>query len=73
MPGMLGTTFAQSIRKLDSNIPIILASGNASIITEEELNLASPLILLSKPLQINELKEIISKTLDLKHAKHKKE
>ena|GEM_PF-839342 len=64
MPEMVGITLARRIRKQNLKMPIILASGNASIITTEEINEVSPLKLLNKPIQISELKSIIAETLD---------
>jgi PAS domain S-box-containing protein len=73
MPEMVGTNLAHAVRETNQKIPIIIASGNISIITEEEIKAASPLKLLSKPIQISELKRIIAEALDLEATVVKKE
>jgi len=63
MPEMVGTALAQHVREKSQEIPIILATGNSAVITEEELYLASPIKILNKPIQISELKSKILEAL----------
>jgi len=72
MPEMAGIALARGIRKQNPKMPIILASGNASIITAEEINEVSPLKFLNKPIQISELKSLIAETLDFEVRVSKK-
>jgi PAS domain S-box-containing protein len=63
MPEMVGTALAQHVREKSQEIPIILATGNSAVITEEELHLAAPIKILNKPIQISELKNRILEAL----------
>ena len=64
MPKMTGLELTQEIRKLNSNVPIILSSGYSSKIKEGDIEKYGLSAYCSKPLRLNELSQVIRDLLD---------
>jgi len=66
MPRMDGIEFIRKIRKKDKNVKIIICSGNPSLITNKEYKDLDLYAIIQKPLDYNELTQIIQQAVDSK-------
>jgi PAS domain S-box-containing protein len=64
MPGMTGLELAANIRKIRSDMPVIICSGFSEQLTPEKIEQAGIDMFIIKPLTIMNLSESIRKTLD---------
>ena len=60
MPGMTGLELAEEIRRLELNIPIVLASGYSHVLAQQGTN---GFELLRKPYSIEELSRVLHKVV----------
>jgi len=63
MPDLNGLEFAQRIRAIRPNLPIVIASGHSTSLTPGRLEAAGVRELLSKPYTIAKLAEVVSRNL----------
>lgn len=63
MPSMSGLEFAQHIRDLRADLPVVLTSGNSEAITPAKVQAAGVRDVLSKPYNIATLAEVIGRNL----------
>jgi two-component system, cell cycle sensor histidine kinase and response regulator CckA len=63
MPEMTGITFAKEVAMMSPKTPVVMATGNVAVITEEEMEQAHLIRLLNKPIQLTELKKCIKDIL----------
>jgi|GEM_PF-4712427 len=59
MPKMTGTALAKQIAAYSPQTPIIIATGNSTAISEEELNISSLRQVLKKPIELKTLEELV--------------
>jgi len=64
MPRMTGVELAHEIRRMGSNIPIILCSGNNEQVTIEKVKEAGIAEVAMKPLNKKEFSQLVQKTID---------
>ncbi|WP_315781073.1 MULTISPECIES: ATP-binding protein [unclassified Bradyrhizobium] len=64
MPGMTGLELAEEIRRLDLNIPVVLASGYSHVLAQQGTN---GFELLRKPYSIEELSRVLHKVVPVPH------
>jgi CheY-like chemotaxis protein len=63
MPGMSGVDFAQRVRSLREDIPIVLCTGFGGAVDEESVRAAGISLLVNKPYQKHTISEAIAKAL----------
>ncbi len=66
MPEMAGDKLAMEIKKIRSNIPIIICSGFSKVMTQEKAQRIGVKSLLNKPITMEEMAHTIRKELDEK-------
>ncbi|MCK5096508.1 MAG: response regulator [Desulfobacteraceae bacterium] len=64
MPGKTGIELAKEMREINPTIPIILCSGYAEAVNQEEINMAGIRQFIKKPLSIDELSNAIQNILN---------
>ena len=64
MPGLTGDKFAGELRKIDSDIPILLCTGYSELISREKAKALGINGFLMKPFGIKEFADIVRKILD---------
>ena len=63
MPGMNGVQFVTKLRALSPNVPIIVCTGNASYELLALTAKSPPLLILEKPFDYDQLKDLLTKAL----------
>jgi two-component system, cell cycle sensor histidine kinase and response regulator CckA len=63
MPHMTGIQLSQEIRRIRSDIPIILCTGYSETVSEEKINAIGINELLMKPIVMHNLAEIVRQIL----------
>jgi len=63
MPGMTGLEFAERIRAVRADLPVVLTSGYSSSLNPEQVQLAGVREILSKPYTASMLAEVVHRNL----------
>jgi CheY-like chemotaxis protein len=63
MPEMTGIKLAKEITSISAETPVVLATGNAAAIADSDIEDAHLACLLSKPIQLSELKKCVKEIL----------
>ncbi len=61
MPVMRGTQLARQLLRIKDDIPVVLLTGYGAVISEEEARSSGIRVMLTKPIEVGQLKAVLEK------------